>query len=615
MIFHAGYENLSGGFVGVDVFFVISGFLITRLVVEQTRARTFRFSDFYIRRIRRLFPALLSTLIGCWIFAFLLFSPSEMARFAEVSAAATVSLSNFYFWREADYFDALAITKPLLHTWSLSVEEQFYLVWPLAIVVILTRWGERLLLLLLAAACATSLLIAEVLLTIDRAAAFYLLPTRVIELGLGAALVWLRPLVADRRFGLDLAALVGFGLIASAMLVLDEHSPFPGVNALWPSIGSGLIILTRGGRILGPILQLGPVVWLGRISYSLYLVHWPVIVFNSAYQYAAADEAGRWVMISLALVLATAQYALVEQRFRRIRKHSFATTPTAKLAASAAVLIVSSSLITSTVGGWPQRLPDHRLSLTAVERRNLFERRYCAQPRPKLDPMLVTCQNDRGGAIGHGDIYIFGDSHARHLVPGITEAFPQHNVFAIYSVGCVPQSGLKAYVRRFKTEAATQSCIEHNRRALEFLLAHKPTNIVISNAKRSDPAKMAVVTHQLVHRLRAKGHTVVVLADLIRPGKPLINCLSVPGFLFDDEDLQERCVGDLATARQELAYNERLAAHLPELVRADRVQCTGDQCKFFNNGRVLFRDHHHLSIEGAIEFLTPLKDQLPFSEP
>src|SRR5688572_16591631 len=189
VLYHYAPGTFPGGFVGVDVFFVISGFLITRLIHDAVIANNFSFADFYLRRVRRLFPALLFTLLASTLAAILFLSPNHLTQYGGSLVSAIFSVSNFYFWRQSGYFDAAADTKPLLHTWSLSVEEQFYLVWPAVLVLLLTKTPRLPLLVVVGALGIASVYLAERWLETDPSAAFFLAPARVIELASGAALV------------------------------------------------------------------------------------------------------------------------------------------------------------------------------------------------------------------------------------------------------------------------------------------------------------------------------------------------------------------------------------------------------------------------------------------
>lgn len=607
LFYHIGFKQVSGGFVGVDVFFVISGYLITRLIVTEIQeSASFRFGRFYIRRIRRLFPALICTILLSWLGAFLLFSPEQMINFGASAGTAVLSMSNFYFWSQAGYFDTLSITKPLLHTWSLCVEEQFYIIWPAAIVLIYTQFGQRKLIFFLVAACLGSFFFTQYLIFVDTSAAFYLLPSRVMELGIGALLVWVRPPKTGWR--LDALALLGIGLILFATISFDINTPFPGAYALVPCAGTTSVIIAVKSRYVAGVLRLKPIVWIGRISYSLYLVHWPIIVFYFAYNY---QEPGLWSqlgIITLSIFMAWLQYNFIEERFRYIQKHSWSSRGVAFTAIFCALFISTLSFAAFSQDGWTWRLDSKRQTLTSKEWYQIEKRRYCENDSPGKDPHLFTCQNYRHMK---KNIFLWGDSHALHLVAGFSEAYPDHNVFVAYSNGCVPQSGFNGYIRNFKTEEEIQKCTQHNSRVLEYFLQSEPTNIVITNAKRSIPKVIGEATISIEKKLRQVGHKVIILGDFIRPGVPLNDCVAVPSILISDERLKERCTGRIESQERELKYNIELAEIVSNIILPNRVQCPNEQCKYVVNGQLLYRDHHHLNIVGSVHFLNKLKSQIP----
>lgn len=284
VLFHAGFGLFSGGYVGVDVFFVISGYLITTILLSELHDGRFSIVKFYERRARRLLPALFLVMACCLPFAWLWLLPEDMVDFGQSLMAVVGFVSNVLFWREeTGYFNTAAELKPLLHTWSLAVEEQFYLLFPLALMLLwkLPRTG---LFVLLALVSVISLGIAEWGAHNQPAAAWFLLPTRAWELGIGAlAAIHLRnkPLDPQASGGFNqLMSLAGISLIAWAIFFFDDNTPFPGVWGLLPVVGTALVILfatpaTLGGRLLGTRALVGT----GLISYSAYLWHQPLLAF------------------------------------------------------------------------------------------------------------------------------------------------------------------------------------------------------------------------------------------------------------------------------------------------------------------------------------------------
>ncbi len=241
VFYHAGFSLFSGGFVGVDVFFVISGYLITSLIYPEITSSTFTYHNFYIRRVRRLFPALFTVVIACFIPAYFWLLPQELEDFGESVASLALFSSNILFWSEAGYFATAAEMKPLLHTWSLAIEEQYYLLFPVFLLGV-QRLSPQLLVPATAGLFMTSLLLASTTVYTHPEAAFYLLPSRTWELLLGSLLAMLA-IQISHRWLCEILALAGIAMIAAAVFLYDASTPFPGIAALLPCLGTAMVIL------------------------------------------------------------------------------------------------------------------------------------------------------------------------------------------------------------------------------------------------------------------------------------------------------------------------------------------------------------------------------------
>ncbi|MGE3509525.1 MAG: acyltransferase family protein, partial [Vicinamibacterales bacterium] len=358
LFFHVGLP-MHGGYIGVDVFFVISGFLITQNIVRDQRAGIFTFARFYVRRIRRLFPALATTLLLTLAAGRLFLAPHDMAQLGEVTLLAVVSLSNVHFWREIGYFDSAADLKPLLHTWSLSVEEQFYLLWP-AVVVAASRFGRsRALAAVVAAIGIASFAGAELFRTSDPGAVFYLMPFRMFELCSGAVLSALNPQRPRQQFA-QLATAVGLSVVAYCAIRFDAHTAQQHYRALLPCVGTVLVIYGGSNSWSSPLLSNRLVLGVGAMSYSLYLVHWPVITFYRYVRHEEPASVDKLALVAGCLVLAAGMYWLVERRFRSGNRagRSPVGARTAMFASAVAALAVSTLAAHAwQTAGWPARLP------------------------------------------------------------------------------------------------------------------------------------------------------------------------------------------------------------------------------------------------------------------
>jgi peptidoglycan/LPS O-acetylase OafA/YrhL len=323
VLFHAGLAGLAGGFVGVDVFFVISGFLITGLLLrERERTGRIAFLAFYARRARRLLPAAIVVLVATLIAAQNLVAPLDRAAVGLDGAAAALSIGNIRFaLASGDYFANVASPSPFLHFWSLAVEEQFYLLWP-ALILLVARGVHARRRLVLGLIGLVGVSFAANLVLTDLAAnwAFYSLPTRAWELGLGGlAAVAVGAGITERapRGTLAVAGWAGLSAIAVATVTFDAGLAYPGVAAVAPALGTA-VLLAAGRRRLGPsaILSTAPLRFVGRISYSLYLIHWPVLVLAPFAFGGPLDDLGRAGLVGLAGLLAVASWALIETPFR-----------------------------------------------------------------------------------------------------------------------------------------------------------------------------------------------------------------------------------------------------------------------------------------------------------
>lgn len=280
ILFHINKNIVPGGFSGVDIFFVISGFLITRIIVDGIRAGNFSMARFYARRIRRIFPALFTTLLFCMIMAVLAFQPKAYSKFFEELPYAVFQAANFLFVQQVGYFEAANETSPLLHTWSLGVEEQFYLIWPLLLMLMFRFWKNKVSHILIGFIF-ISFFYSQFLCVTSPKVAFYMLHSRAWELAFGGLLVIADFPVLKRRTVINLLAAVGFALVIAGFVLLESKMQFPGAYALLPVIGTGLMLYSgqSGESFVYRVLSWKPFVAIGIISYSLYLWHWPVIIF------------------------------------------------------------------------------------------------------------------------------------------------------------------------------------------------------------------------------------------------------------------------------------------------------------------------------------------------
>jgi peptidoglycan/LPS O-acetylase OafA/YrhL len=427
---------LPGGFVGVDVFFVISGFLISGIIFGALREGTFSFAEFYWRRVRRLFPALILVLAFSLGLGALVLLPDEFATLGEHVLAGAAFVSNIALWREGGYFDQAAELKPLLHLWSLGVEEQYYIVWPLLVFALCKR--PRLLLALIAVAAAVSFALNLWATGAAPRAAFFLPVTRFWELMLGSALAYWQHYGTTGARTSNTSALAGLALIALSLVVLGPEHPFPGWWALLPVLGATLLIAAGPQAWINRVILAHPaMVFVGLISYPLYLWHWPLLSFARIVEEGEPPAALRLALLALSFILAWLTYTLIERKVRFSQRPRFKRTTVPALAASMAALGIAGLLV---------------LQGSIVPR-------SASVPALAEISRAATDWDYDGDQVIRGDsataVLFFGDSHMQHYGPRIEKIVaertaPVRTVIFKTHGGCAPMPGIERWVKQCK---------------------------------------------------------------------------------------------------------------------------------------------------------------------
>lgn len=626
VLFHAGLPQAQGGFVGVDVFFVISGFLITSLLRHEIDAGTFSLARFYERRIRRLFPALFAMLLATTAVAAWLLLPADLAEFGKSVLATSVFASNLLFWQESGYFGRAAVEIPLLHTWSLAVEEQFYILFPLFLAFVATRGRQRYLV-ATAAVTVVSFVLSLVLLDTDPDAAFYLAPSRAWELGLGALLALGALPPSHRRRVRSAAGALGAAAIGWSVLVYSPSTPFPGAAALLPCLGTVAIIWAGSGghHAVGDALGARPVVQVGLISYSLYLWHWPALSLGR--YYANRDLTGfeAATLVALSVVAALASWRYIERPFRG--KSGLLERRQLFGAALAAMVVIATAGVAAIVAeGWPARLDAdvQRLADGSSDRR----------------PHDWDCGRVPASAVARGDLcrigsdtaaaatfLLWGDSHARVMVDPLAAVAVRRGASGLVAVRtrCPPLPG----VRRIDRDDAG-TCKSFNAGVIRYL-SRSPgvTDVVLAarwalaaeglrygdepgatvlladaGSSSASPAEnrrvFARSLHESVATLRKLDKRVWIVASVPEVG------WNVPSVLARSVRFGHQPPPAPSQARFEArqAFVEATLAELDALpgvtvLRPAAVLCPGDRCEVVRDGRPLYFDTHHLSLTGA----------------
>ncbi|HEX7926484.1 MAG TPA: acyltransferase family protein, partial [bacterium] len=437
---HAGVPFLGGGWVGVDIFFVISGYLITSILHRELSEDRFSFPRFYYRRARRILPALLLVLTATLVAGYFVLLPRDYRELGVTARAAGLFFPNFYFAAQTGYFDIARNLKPLLMTWSLGVEEQFYAAFPLVMFALHKLRARKWLWLGIGLAASLAWCIHAV--PQDPKANYFLPQFRAWELLTGACLVWL-PRHSARRQGIDNALSVGgLALIGYAVFTLSDHALFPGWLAVPPVLGTALLIRAGKGAWVNRLLALRPLVFVGAISYALYLWHWPLLSF--AYHLRPANDLPLSITLPLmgiaALLAAVSTFGMELP----LRRGTTARPFRALVAYAVATLaVVSLGHNVSVRRGLPERLPPAiHTALTRREQDHIPRFQDCELDQPNGTQNRMGSQCPEPGR-HRNTIFVWGDSHARAIAPGFADWARVHGwAYALYAEpGCTPLPG------------------------------------------------------------------------------------------------------------------------------------------------------------------------------
>lgn len=606
--YHISPKLMPGGYLGVDIFFVLSGYLITNVIWHEALSGEFSIARFYERRVRRILPALLFLLVVVSALAIALLLPIDLIGFAKSVFATLTFIANLYFWRDTDYFAQLAEEKPLLHVWSLGVEEQFYIIFPL-LVVFCIRWRRSALLPVTSALVLLSLM-ADILANRANAsgAAFYLLPTRAWEIGAGALLAQVPP---TRGIGPKLRH--ALALVAAALLVVslcftrtlfDRLVP----TALWVVLGTTMAI--HLGNIGGSWLTLGlsksALVWIGLISYSLYLWHWPILVFTHYYLVRPSLSPVQAAMaVALTFVLATLSWRYVERPFRN---RSMPIGAVLTWVACGCIVVAAPSLAILAYKGIPSRFSgevarinsavgsEYRCSLTA----------YIPFGNLHACPMSLPSHN-----LADATVVLVGNSHAQMYAPLVADILQANNQTGVL----VPLNRCKPMPDLNLSSECMASAAE-NLHAIESLPAIRLVIIAMS----WDPPKITPTgivpqgretqflidsLDRLIADYKLHGKTVVLVGPLETPDSDTASIVArqmafqhkIEEPLFAPESAFLAKEGDIIehyASRDDIIF-----------IRPDIIQCTLGRCDYFRDGASLFADDSHLA-ESALPFFRPV---------
>ncbi|ARB45409.1 acyltransferase family protein [Alloalcanivorax xenomutans] len=602
VFFHLGLPWFSGGYVGVDVFFVISGFLITSILYADIKGQRYSLLEFYKRRMLRILPALIFVLLSTAVISIFVMLPEERESLGKSIVASAVFVSNFFFWQDSGYFTAPAESKPLLHMWSLAVEEQFYIFFP-PLLFLIYRVFRGAIFSVVALAVLLSF-VGGVLLTIkDQPTAFYLLPARAWELGIGALLaLFVAEHGSPKRHGLWYSC-IGLAFILGAVFLLDSESLFPGWNALFPCIGTMMLIGWGKENIVGRCLSWSPLVWIGKVSYSLYLWHWPLIVFWKIQYGEALSASSIAFLFFLALGLAALSTFYIEKPFRS--RQARAMLP-AKVVFSGGITLCFLVLV-----GWSVYLKFPSLlsypeEVTALS--HFVD--YREHPDHKKQFRTGSCFiGEAEGAFSEYDkdkcahpdvrkknVILLGDSHAAQYAGAIQELYPDIHVMQATASGCRPLLGARGQPR----------CTDMRDWFFDDFLENEPVSAVIV-AGRWQTSDMENLYSTLTHLKKSSPKVVLVGPTVEYEGElPLLLARAV----WKDEPFnfeKFRTPGKWKLNNDIADLADKASVTYIDVLRAE---CGREKCKLLaSDGSPMQFDYGHLTLSGALDVLGEVKEE------
>lgn len=636
VLYHAGVPGITGGFLGVDVFFVISGFLITSIVATEISENRFSLLSFYERRARRILPAFTVVVLSTFAVGWFILLPTEFENLGKSALAAALFLSNAHFTLKLDYFAPAAEFAPLLHTWSLGVEEQFYLVYPPMLALLFAWRGLRAALWLVVGLSGLSLVAAVALLPVKPDWVFYLIFFRAWELGVGATLALSFLPTPRHRLPREVIGVAGLLAILAPVFLYDSGTSFPGLTAVPPVFGAAAIIYVGAnglGSVVNKILAHWSFVWVGLISYSLYLWHWPILAFLRI----GRAEVSLPLMVSLAAVAVSVliswmSYRFIEHPFRVRSPYGFTRRAIFSLSGSALFVMAMIGGLLQFTNGLPIRLAPEIISIAAVSKDLNPDRAACYNKSPKDGLCSVGVPAADGEPI---DFLFWGDSHAQAMRYGMdiaAQAAGQSGLF-VGSGGCLPIAQIRRSPENQKCTRITHSVgtfleertdiplvvlaarwaisVEGSRYRKE---AGPPVSLEWSGDMDAQPDKLdnaSLVEAGLmaaVKELLASGRKVIILGQIPEAGFHVPNVLArekMLGWLLEVPKLTKADFETRSTTTEEILLRVAATHSGVRYLHLSDLFCVDGNCSVKDEeGLPLYMDDDHIS-RGTAERLLP----------
>lgn len=610
---HIGFTKLAGGFIGVDMFFVLSGYLISSIIIQQTYQNKFSFSEFYKRRIKRLFPALFTTAFVVLIIGFFLFLPSDFKNLAKAGISAITYLANIYHWQQSSgYFAADAKELPFLHTWSLAVEWQFYMVWPILLFLMLKYFSNKRLMQTLAIAIPVLLIASEYMVMQAPSFAYFSLLARFVEFLFGAyAFIWqtsgkLESIYRNKKLS-EAFCIAGYALIISSALFLNNLSDFPGLNLLYPCLGTALLIVFAPHAKLGLILRSKIFVWLGLISYSLYLWHWPIISFMN-YSGVGIKSAARLVIIFSSISLAALTYYFIEKPLRYGVNDNLYKTILSYFIIPLLVLILLYYYIVNDVLKNPNidevQLKKYEALSAKLEYPNIAIKGWCHVSTEndfgtKFELKFAQCNYNKNA---NSKAILFGDSHAGHFAPFVKNLAEKYD-FAVNDLsvsGCTPLVNSE-----IQLGSSPDVCRNFRKIVAEKLISKKIDVIFIGISPRNWDELNPALDKSLAF-MSSHAKKVILMLDIPmfkdNPNKYMRRYI-IGLKKFDPSEAKNKNILSLRSSDDNSKLQElALKYQNVETIDVGEFLCNEDKtiCSAFDdNGISMYKDGTHLNIYGS----------------
>lgn len=595
--FHIAPWTMPGGFIGVDMFFVISGFLITSILWRDFDRDSFSLSTFYVKRIKRLFPALFVVIVACACLQLMIGLPDEVRSFGTSAIASVFYISNHYFLSVDGYFENSLETNPLLHTWSLSVEEQFYIFFPVLLFLIFKHDRYRVTRVLIILGC-ISLLLSEALLHVNKSTSFYITPSRIWQFFLGAVIA-LNPLKRTvARWRLEALSLTSIAVLLVCFFVYSGRTAFPGLLALIPTVATGFVIFAgqQEGLYISKLLSNPLARFFGKISYSLYLWHWPIIVFYKLQIEPEPSTNDKYLIIVSSIVAGYLSWRFIEQPLRHVSfKYEKATTYA--LGAISTIIVGGIGFFLMETGGIRWRDGDQKL--TYIEYLN-----YDADPYYRTGTCFLTSKSPDISSFDEdicidfnadkSNVLIVGDSHSAQYYQALKENIPSVEFSQVSASGCRPLINYEGADR----------CTSLMRLTFERYIKEYDFDAIIL-AGRWEERDVEVVQNT-ISTLKESVDKVIVLGPIIEYTQALPRLLA----RYDEHDPEL----DAARMYKEVKEIDFKMESMVELEQFEYysilgIICPDEGCKVFTeDGTPVQFDASHLTHPGAIEVVQALLD-------